>query len=107
MDGATDGSTDGSADAAPRPASVIAMTATTSTASRTTAPGASAPTGEQWTIEHGPWTATVVEVGGGLRTLTRDGLDLVAARAEGGEEGIVDVFQRRQAVSERAVKIQK
>ena len=54
------------------------MTATTSTASRTTAPGASAPTGEQWTIEHGSWAATVVEVGGGLRTLTCDGLDLVA-----------------------------
>lgn len=36
------------------------------------------PTGQQWTIGHGPFEATVVEVGGGLRTLTRDGLALVA-----------------------------
>lgn len=36
------------------------------------------PTGQQWTIGHGPFEATVVEVGGGLRTLTRDGVDLVA-----------------------------
>ena len=37
-----------------------------------------APTGQQWTIGHGPFEATVVEVGGGLRTLTRDGAALVA-----------------------------
>lgn len=37
-----------------------------------------APTGEQWTIGHGSFEATVVEVGGGLRALTRDGVDLVA-----------------------------
>ncbi|EWT00700.1 galactose mutarotase [Intrasporangium oryzae NRRL B-24470] len=36
------------------------------------------PTGQQWTIGHGPFEATLVEVGGGLRTLTRDGIDLVA-----------------------------
>jgi aldose 1-epimerase len=39
------------------------------------------PTGQQWTIGHGPFEATVVEVGGGLRTLTRDGIDLVAGYA--------------------------
>jgi aldose 1-epimerase len=39
------------------------------------------PTGEQWTIGHGPFEATVVEVGGGLRTFTRDGVDLVAGYA--------------------------
>ncbi len=54
------------------------MSASTSAASGTTDPGAVAPTGEQWTIEHGPWAATVVEVGGGLRSLTRDGVDVVA-----------------------------
>jgi aldose 1-epimerase len=37
-----------------------------------------APTGQQWTIGHGPYEATVVEVGGGLRTLTHAGADLVA-----------------------------
>lgn len=36
------------------------------------------PTGQQWTIGYGRWEATLVEVGGGLRTLTRDGVDLVA-----------------------------
>ena len=36
------------------------------------------PTGQQWTIGHGSFEATVVEVGGGLRTLSRDGVDLVA-----------------------------
>lgn len=40
-----------------------------------------APTGQQWTIGHGPYEATLVEVGGGLRTLTRDGADLVAGYA--------------------------
>ena len=39
------------------------------------------PTGQQWTIGHGPFEATVVEVGGGLRTLTRDSVDLVAGYA--------------------------
>jgi len=41
-------------------------------------PEAALPTGQQWSIGHGPFEATVVEVGGGLRTLTRDGVDLVA-----------------------------
>ena len=36
------------------------------------------PTGQQWGISHGDFEATVVEVGGGLRLLTRDGVDLVA-----------------------------
>lgn len=40
-----------------------------------------APTGQQWTIGHGPYEAALVEVGGGLRTLTADGLDLVAGYA--------------------------
>jgi aldose 1-epimerase len=40
--------------------------------------GYPSPTGEQWTIGHGPYEATVVEVGGGLRTLTMGGVDLVA-----------------------------
>ncbi len=40
--------------------------------------GNPAPTGQQWTIGHGPYEATLVEVGGGLRTLTREGVDLVA-----------------------------
>jgi aldose 1-epimerase len=39
------------------------------------------PTGQQWTIGHGPFEATVVEVGGGLRTLSRAGVDLVAGYA--------------------------
>ncbi|KJK13816.1 galactose mutarotase [Terrabacter sp. 28] len=39
------------------------------------------PTGQQWTIGHGPFEATVVEVGGGLRTMTRDGVDVVAGYA--------------------------
>lgn len=43
--------------------------------------GHPAPTGQQWTIGHGPYEATVVEVGAGLRTLTRDGVDLVAGYA--------------------------
>jgi aldose 1-epimerase len=41
------------------------------------------PTGQQWTIGHGPFEATVVEVGGGLRTLSRAGVDLVAGYAAG------------------------
>jgi aldose 1-epimerase len=36
------------------------------------------PSGEQWTIRHGDLEATVVEVGGGLRTLTAGGLDVLA-----------------------------
>ena len=40
--------------------------------------GHPSPTGQQWTIGHGPYEATVVEVGGGLRTLTAHGVDLVA-----------------------------
>jgi aldose 1-epimerase len=42
------------------------------------AAASAAPTGQQWTIGHGPFEATVVEVGGGLRTLSRDGSPLVA-----------------------------
>ncbi|MDN5797030.1 MAG: aldose 1-epimerase family protein [Intrasporangium sp.] len=37
-----------------------------------------APTGQQFTIAHGPFEATVVEVGGGLRGFTRDGVPVVA-----------------------------
>jgi len=44
-------------------------------------PAADLPTGEQWTIGHGPFEATIVEVGGGLRTFTRDGVDVVAGYA--------------------------
>lgn len=44
-------------------------------------PARAQPTGEQWTIGHGSFEATVVEVGGGLRTLSRDGVDLVAGYA--------------------------
>jgi aldose 1-epimerase len=40
--------------------------------------GQVAPTGRQFTIGHGPWSATVVEVGGGLRSLTRQGVAVVA-----------------------------
>ena len=43
--------------------------------------GTPAPTGQQWTIGHGPYEATLVEVGGGLRSLTRDGVDLLAGYA--------------------------
>lgn len=43
--------------------------------------GTPAPTGQQWTIGHGPYEATLVEVGGGLRALTHDGVDLVAGYA--------------------------
>ncbi|GAA2742139.1 aldose 1-epimerase family protein [Terrabacter aerolatus] len=44
-------------------------------------PATALPTGQQWTIGHGPFAATVVEVGGGLRTLSRDGIDVVAGYA--------------------------
>jgi aldose 1-epimerase len=40
------------------------------------------PSGEQWTISHGTQEATVVEVGGGLRTYVVDGLDVVAGYGE-------------------------
>ena len=43
--------------------------------------GHPAPTGQQWTIGHGPYEATLVEVGGGLRTLTWRGADVVAGYA--------------------------
>lgn len=40
------------------------------------------PTGEQWRIRSGPVEAVVVEMGGGLRSLTVDGEDLVAGYPE-------------------------
>ncbi|TWP37282.1 aldose 1-epimerase family protein [Leekyejoonella antrihumi] len=47
------------------------------------------PSGEQWTIRHGDQEVTVVEVGGGLRTYTIGGVDVLHgyaadARADGG-----------------------
>lgn len=42
-----------------------------------------APSGAQWTLRHGGQEATVVEVGGGLRTYTVDGLDVLHGYAEG------------------------
>lgn len=36
------------------------------------------PTGEQWHLSSGPDELTVVEVGGGLRSWTRDGVDILA-----------------------------
>ena len=47
------------------------------------AAASAAPTGQQWTIGHGPFEATVVEVGGGLRAFTRHGSPLVAGYGEG------------------------
>lgn len=41
------------------------------------------PSGEQLVLRHGPWEAVVVEVGGGLRSLTRDGVPLLDGFAEG------------------------
>lgn len=41
-----------------------------------------APTGEQWTLRRGSLEAVIVEVGGGLRTLTADGVDVVAGYPE-------------------------
>lgn len=38
--------------------------------------------GEQWTLRRGPDTVTVVEVGGGLRAWTRDGLSVLAGYTE-------------------------
>lgn len=43
-----------------------------------------APTGEQWRLRAGPDEIVVVEVGGGLRTWTRDGVDVLAGYAEDG-----------------------
>jgi aldose 1-epimerase len=42
----------------------------------------SPPSGEQVVLRHGPWEAGVVEVGGGLRSLTRDGVALLDGFAE-------------------------
>ena len=39
------------------------------------------PSGEQWVLRNGRQEATVVEVGGGLRTYTVDGVDVVAGYA--------------------------
>ncbi|GAB3442835.1 aldose 1-epimerase family protein [Phycicoccus ginsengisoli] len=39
------------------------------------------PSGEQWTIRHGRHEVTVVEVGGGLRSYTLDGVDVMAGYA--------------------------
>lgn len=44
--------------------------------SSTAAPGR--PTGQQWTVRRGDDELTVVQVGGGLRTWTRGGVDVVA-----------------------------
>ncbi len=57
---------------------VSAMSALTPELTGASDPEPALPTGQQWTIGHGPFEATVVEVGGGLRTLSRDGVDLVA-----------------------------
>ncbi|HMO01096.1 MAG TPA: aldose 1-epimerase family protein [Miltoncostaeaceae bacterium] len=43
----------------------------------------SAPSGGQVRLRHGPWEAVVVEVGGGLRTLTHGGAALLDGYAEG------------------------
>lgn len=40
------------------------------------------PSGRQWSIRHGAHEATVVEIGGGLRTLSLDGLPGIAGYAE-------------------------
>ena len=40
------------------------------------------PSGEQWTLRDGRQEATVVEVGGGLRTYRVDGTDVVAGYAD-------------------------
>ena len=42
-----------------------------------------APSGLQVTLRHGPWKAVVVEVGGALRTLLRDGAPVLDGYAEG------------------------
>ena len=38
----------------------------------------SRPTGEQWTVRRGADELVVVEFGGGIRTYTRGGIDIVA-----------------------------
>ena len=43
----------------------------------------SAPSGEQTVLRHGPWEAVVVEVGGALRELTRDGQAVLDGYPEG------------------------
>jgi aldose 1-epimerase len=40
------------------------------------------PSGAQWTLRHGRQEATIVEVGGGLRTYRVDGVDVLAGYAE-------------------------
>ncbi|MFC0626908.1 aldose 1-epimerase family protein [Kribbella deserti] len=40
------------------------------------------PSGRQWTISSGEYTATIVEVGGGVRSLTRDGTDVLIGYGE-------------------------
>jgi aldose 1-epimerase len=40
------------------------------------------PSGEQWTLRKGRQEATVVEVGGGLRTYRVDGTDVVAGYSD-------------------------
>ncbi|HTI33365.1 MAG TPA: aldose 1-epimerase family protein, partial [Miltoncostaea sp.] len=42
-----------------------------------------APSGEQLALRHGSWEAVVVEVGGGLRSLTHDGAPVLDGFAEG------------------------
>jgi aldose 1-epimerase len=41
-------------------------------------PVSTPPTGQQWTIRHSGYAATVVETGGGIRELTRDGVPVLA-----------------------------
>jgi aldose 1-epimerase len=41
------------------------------------------PSGEQVALRHGPWSATVVEVGGGLRELAHDGVPVLDGYAAG------------------------
>ena len=40
----------------------------------------SRPTGAQWTVRRGPDELVVVEFGGGIRSYTRGGVDVVAAK---------------------------
>jgi aldose 1-epimerase len=44
--------------------------------------GVTSPSGEQWTIRRGGQEATIVEVGGGLRTYRVDGAEVVAGYAD-------------------------
>ena len=43
----------------------------------------SAPSGRQVELSHGPWAATVVEVGGGLRELSHDGVPILDGYGSG------------------------